>query len=228
MDNAHSSTSAKEEEVISKVAELMETLDQVKRYNALARSLRTSSLIIAVSIAAALAIVLMFNFLENMVDSLIPLALLIPLSVVWGGITLGAIYMEKSIGSVRVGEWKEELSRGFPSALKLLLELDWDRTLEELSLGRLSYALYGFMKAVAYWIATTTTLEILWRAYTLIFPQNTTIWDILIWAVVALAIVLLALSRDLSRRYKELNELDALLSELRWFSCELRRAEFQT
>ena len=27
--------------------------------------------------------------------------------------------------------------------------------------------------------------------------------------------------------YKELHELDMLLSELRWFSLELRRAEFQ-
>ena len=39
----------KEEAVVSKVAEFMETLDQVKRYNALARSLKMSSLIITAS-----------------------------------------------------------------------------------------------------------------------------------------------------------------------------------
>jgi hypothetical protein len=75
--------------------------------------------------------------------------LLVPLF----GIVAGSMVARKRVNSVRAGEWKEELSQGFPSTLKMLLELDWDKTIDDIS-GRLSYFVYGLLKTVAYWFVT--------------------------------------------------------------------------
>ena len=50
-----------EESVVSKVSELMETLDHIKRYNALSRSLKKFSLIVIGSIAISLAVGILFT-----------------------------------------------------------------------------------------------------------------------------------------------------------------------
>ena len=58
-----------EESVVSKVAELMETLDHVKKYNALARSFKKFALIVLSSIAVFLALGASLGFL-NLVATL--------------------------------------------------------------------------------------------------------------------------------------------------------------
>ena len=78
------------------------------------------------------------------------LLLLIPIS----GIAAGVVFIRRRINAVKTGEWKAELSHGFPSALKILLEMDWDETFDEISSGRVGYALYGLLKAAAYLIIT--------------------------------------------------------------------------
>ena len=219
-----------EVEVVEKVSELLETLDHVKKYNALSKAFRKFALIVVSSIIIFLVLGASIGFL-NLVASLdrpqifliAILLLLIPIS----GILTGVLYIRRSVNSIKTGEWKDELTHGFPSALKILTEMDWDETFDEISAGRVGYALYGLLKAAAYWIITVFTTGLVGNLVTFIFLHKTGFGS-LIWPLISLLIVYLVLRNDLSKRYNEIRALDKLLWELRWFSVELRRAEFQT
>jgi hypothetical protein len=219
-----------EEGVVSKVQELMETLDSIKKYNAFATSLKKFAIIIVASMTVFTIIMGMAEFydLKNFLDN--PLffsvsffALLIPII----GIVMGVLFMKRKVNYVKTGEWKEELSHGFPSALKMLVELDWEATFNEISMGKISYVLYGLMKTAAYWVVTFFALRLLGTAVFLSIFQRVEVFGGFFWGALALLIVLFALGNDLLRRYKEILSLDLLLMELRWFSFEFRKAEFQ-
>jgi F0F1-type ATP synthase assembly protein I len=211
----------------------METLDHVKRYNALANSLKNFAVVIASFFAVFFVLRGLVDFfdLSSMLDRpvfllVLFLLLLIPLV----GIAAGVMIVRRKVNSVRTGEWKEELSHGFPSALKMLLELDWDKTIDEISVGRLSYFLYGLLKTAAYWFVTFLALGFIGATFVFFFfPLRSPSFFLgFFLGLIALLIVFLFLRNDLLRRYKEIHSLDMLLWELRWFSLELRRAEFQT
>jgi F0F1-type ATP synthase assembly protein I len=221
-----------EESIVSKVEELMETLDHVKRYNALAKSLKKFTVVMA-------SFFIIFFVLRGLVDffdlgstldkpvflSVLFLLLLIPVV----GIAAAVLTVRKRVNSVRTGEWKEELSHNFPSALKILMELDWDKTLDEISVGRLSYFLYGLLKTAAYWVVTFFVLGFIGATLSIFFPHGAPpFFGGFLMGLLSLLIVFLVLRDDLLRRYKEIRSLDMLLWELRWFSLEFRRAEFQT
>jgi hypothetical protein len=220
-----------EENVVAKVAELMETLDHVKKYNVLAGSFKRFALIVVGSIAVFLALGASLGFLNLVVTFDRPqifvvslLLLVVPIT----GIAAGVLFIRRRVNAIKTGEWKEELSHGFPSALKMLLELDWDETFDEISSGRVGYALYGVLKTVAYWIITVFTVGLLGNLVTFLILHKPGLFGVPIWSLLSLLIVYLILRKDLSRRYNEIRALDKLLWELRWFSLELRRAEFQT
>ncbi len=217
-----------ENNVITKVSELMETLDHLKRYNALARSLKKFALIIIGSIAVYLTLNALLDVTGFDYSTIWPLStifrfslLLIPLI----GLASGVIYVKKQVNKVRTGEWKEKLSQGFPGALEVVIELDWDKILDEIFKGKLSYAIYGLLKTAAYWLITFSSIQLVVNILTLYFLHRTVLLDSLIWIAFSLIIVILVLGRDLLRRYKEIHDLDMLLLELRWFSLELRSAQ---
>ncbi len=219
-----------EEKVVSKITELMETLDHVKKYNALARSLKKFALAIIISITiffcatiflAATGFIQTNNRPMGFIVGFI--LLLIPIT----GLVTGVMYVRRRVNSVKTGEWKQELSGGFPSALKILIELDWDKTFEEISVGKIGYAFYGLFKTGAYWFVTFFTIDIVLRATTF-YLFNASIEGGVGLGLFALLLVLLFLGNNLFRRYKELQSLDMLLWELRWFSLELQRNEFKT
>jgi hypothetical protein len=220
-----------EENVVAKVAELMETLDHVKKYNALSKSFKRFALIVLGSISVFLALGASLGFLNLAVTLDRPqffllsvLLLLVPIA----GISAGVFFIRRRVNSIETGEWKDELSHGFPSALKILLELDWDKTFDEISSGRVGYALYGLLKTAAYWIITVFAVGLLGNLLTFMILQKAELFGDFIWGLLSLLLVYLILRNDLSRRYNEIRALDKLLWELRWFSLELRRAEFQT
>ena len=219
-----------EESVVSKVSELMETLDHVKKYNALARSFKRFALIVLGSIAVFLAVGASLGFLNLVVTLDRPqlfvasiLLLLVPVI----GVAVGVLFIQQRVNSIETGEWKEELSHGFPAALKILLEMDWDKTFDEISSGRIGAALYGVLKLAAYSIITFFAVGLLGNLLTFLILHEAGFGGP-IWGLISILITYLILRKDLSRRYKEIQALDKLLWELRWFSLELRRAEFQT
>jgi hypothetical protein len=65
------------------------------------------------------------------------------------GVVVGILFVKRKIAAVKTGEWKEELSHGFPSALKLLSEMDWDATFAVVSSARSGYIMYGLVKGAA-------------------------------------------------------------------------------
>jgi hypothetical protein len=220
-----------EENVVANVAELMETLDHVKKYNALARSFKRFALIILGSIAVFLALGASLGFLNLVVTLDRPqlfLASLLLLLVPITGIAVGVLFIQRRVNAIKTGEWKDELSHGFPSALKMLLEIDWDEMFDEISSGRVGYALYGILKTVAYLIITVFAVGLLGNLVTFMILHKSGFFGVPIWGLLSLVVVYLILRKDLSRRYNEIRALDKLLWELRWFSLELRRAEFQT
>lgn len=224
-------TELTEENVVAKVAELMETLDHVKKYNAFPRAFRRFALIVISSIIIFLAVGASLGFLNLVVTFDRPqlflasvLLLLIPIA----GIIAGVLLIKRRVSAIKTGEWKDELSQGFPSALKILLELDWDKTFDEITSGRVSYALYGVLKAIAYWIITTFALGLLGNLIVFLTLHRADLFGGPLLGLISLLIVFLLLRNDLSRRYNEIRALDKLLWELRWFSNELRRTEFQT
>ena len=220
-----------EESVVSKVEELMEALDNIKRYNALAHSLKRFAIIIVVPITVFRILMGVFDFFDlrpaldkPMFLSIALLFLLIPVA----GIVLGVLFVRRRINSVRTGEWRKELSNGFPSALKILVELDWEKTFDEISMGKLSYALYALVKTAAYWIVSFFALNLIGNAAISPILQRADFFVEFLWGVLALLIVLLFLSNDLWKRYRDILALDMLLMELRWFSLEFRGIEFKT
>jgi hypothetical protein len=220
-----------EKSVVSKVEELMETLDVVKKYNALTRSLRKFTILIVSSITIFVILVGLFQFLDLMAVldrpvffSIALITFLIPVT----GIVTGVLFVRRRMNSVSVREWREELSQGFPSALKMLQELDWEKTFDEISMGKISYALYAVLKTAGYWFVTFFAVNFLANTVVFLILQRSEFFGGFLSAALAFLIVLLTLGNDLLRRYKELLALDMLLMELRWFSFEFRRAEFET
>jgi hypothetical protein len=223
--------SLKENSVVSKVAELMDTLDHIKRYVAIAHSLKKYLLIVVSSIALFLVIQTYFELYEidltlevTVYFVILFLSLLIPLT----GLLIGVLFMKKRVNSVKQGEWKEELSGGFSSSLKILTELDWDKTLDDISIGRFGYAIYGLIKTAAYLLISVSAFEVVWNGLTLLFFDKFIVAGAVFWGLFAVLLVLIVLSNDLLKRYNEIRALDRLVWELRWFSVEFGRAEFQT
>jgi hypothetical protein len=217
-----------EEAVVSKVSELMETLDHIKRYNALARSLKKFSIIIIGSIILFLAVGILHNSLKFEYELMKPIGLVLDLLLVLiplVGLALGVLYVRKQVNQTKTGEWKAKLAEGFPGALELIMKLDWENTLDEIYDGRLSYILYGLLKTAAYWFVAFFGLQLIANAFALYFLDRPVVAGSLFSLVFALLLALLLLGRDLFRRYKEIHALDMLLLELRWFSLELNRAE---
>ncbi|MCW4025200.1 MAG: hypothetical protein NWF01_09230 [Candidatus Bathyarchaeota archaeon] len=219
-----------EEQVASKVSELLITLDHIKKYNAIATSLKKFIIIVGSSIAFFLAILTVFEIyeLEHILTSTMFfvvafLMLLIPLA----GLTCGVLYIQKQVNAVKEGEWQPEISKGFSSTLKLLVDMDWEKTLEDIAIARLGYTIYSLLKAGTYMVVSLAAFELAWNSLTLIILHELVPIGALFWGFIAILVVAFALGDDLLKRYRELRALDMLVWELRWFSVEFGRAEFQ-
>jgi hypothetical protein len=216
-----------EEKVVAKVAELMETLDQVKKYGVLARHFKAFSLIVVGSITVCILINALLPF-SGLLDAFFgpqrffvtfPLVL-IPIT----GVVVGILFVRKKTNAVKTGEWKDELSQGFVSALKILSEMDWDEAFDVVSSGGLGYVMYGLVKGAAYWIITYFVLGFTFNVVTyIVLNRIGALGAASLWF--SLLITFLYLKKDLSRRFDEIREIDKLEWELRRVSDELRRAE---
>ena len=216
-----------EEIVVSKVAELMETLDEVKKYNVLEKHFNKFAIIVVSSIIAYLIVrtyMDFFNVLDvfGRTDRFFLTFLLVVIPAV--GETLGLLFIRRKLNATKTGGWKKELSNGFPSALKLLSEIDWDRSFDVVSSGGLGYAMYGLVKGIAYWIITYLTLGFAFNIITsILIGRTAALGNASLW--ISLLITFVYLKKDLSRRFNEIRALDKLQRELRRLSDELRNAE---
>ncbi|MCX8151040.1 MAG: hypothetical protein N3D85_06035 [Candidatus Bathyarchaeota archaeon] len=222
-----SENSITEEKVIAKVRELMETLDEVKKYEVLANHFNKFALIITSSIV----VVILTSTLLPYTGLLAPfepahrffltfLLVLIPIV----GVVIGVVFVKKQINSVKTGEWKYELSRGFPSALKMLSEMNFESYFNTISAGGLNYVMYGLVKGVAYWIITYFVAGLMFNLTTyMILHQTQILGGASMWT--ALLITFGYLKKELSKRFNEIRAIEKLQCELRRLSHELRNTE---
>jgi F0F1-type ATP synthase assembly protein I len=218
-----------EETVVAKVEEIMRILDDVKKYNALARALKTFvgiiffSFLVLVGLVVGLDLANLINSMDHGLFLILSFGLLlIPIS----GLAAGVLYIKRKVNTASTEEWKEELSNGFPSALKLLMELDWERTVDEIAIGKLTYLLYGLLKTGVYFFVTLFALEIVGNMLLVLLVGNIDVVSALFFGLLTFPVVYMLVGNDLLRRYKEIHTLDMLLLDLRWFSKEVGRYEF--
>ncbi len=208
----------------------METLYSVKRYSALARSMKKFAYIIAASFLMLIIAGMSADFLgqRGMLSGTLTLALLglfVLIPVV--GIILGVLFVRRKINSVKPDEWREELSNGFPGALKILTELNWAGTLEEIAIGKIGYAVYVVLKTLVIWAIVYTSMQLVANAILILLNESSMILTGYLFTFLSVIIVFLLLGNDLIKRYKEIQALDLLLWELRWFSVNFRKVEFE-
>jgi hypothetical protein len=220
-------SSVTEENVISKVTELMETLDRVKKYNALADSLKKFSAL-AVGSVIVYFVLTFIGYLLLPASLILHLLVILLLAIPVIGIALGIVFLRKKVNAVRTGEWKGELSGGFPSAIRVLSYQDWDKTFAEISRGRTSYAIYSVLKAMLFWLLAFFAIEHIISLLSFELLPKIDLFGGLFSGLIATLTIYLLLHKDLMTRYKEVQSLDSLLAELRWFSYEFRGAEFKT
>ena len=217
-----------EREIEQKVGQLMETMAQVARYNELSRSLKGfAAVVIGWGLGGVLLLFISSLLPSSTLASVEVLVSVLSLSTPVIGVVGGVVYIRRRVDSVKTGEWQPTLTQGFPGAVRVLTELDWDRVFEEITVGRLSYSLYVLLKVGAYWAVTFLALEVSEGIVFVHILHTSPPIDWFVWAALSLLVIAMAFGNDLVRRYKELHLLDLLLWELRWFSIEVGGIEFR-
>ena len=235
-----------EAQVVAKVEELMNALDQVKKYRALTRLMVDFALIMLASVVLLLSWELAVNFYkletgfycyyENavqytctassatgslFVQLLAGLSLLV---IPTTGLLIGIFWVDQRLKRVRTGEWKDSLREGFPGAVKLLQELRWESILEDIRASKIGYWVYFVAKVLGYWLLAYVVL---------LFPYALGIsalhldMNFYIPAFLSLVLVVVMSKDDLQRKYRQIVSLDSLMWELRWFSSEFKSAKFE-
>lgn len=220
-------SSITEENVVKKVAELMETLDEIKKYNVLDRYLKKFTLLVIGSIAVCIAVNLSISFfgLLSVYNEFERFFLNFPVVLIpTVGVAVGILFVKRKINAVKTGEWKEELSKGFPSALKLLSDIDWDNSFDVVSSGRLGYVMYSLVKGAAYGFIFFFIIGFLLNLLTYLVLHRIGALGYASFHFSFLAIIIY-LKHDLSKRFNEIREIDKLQCELRRLSHELRNTE---
>ncbi|MGD6809234.1 MAG: hypothetical protein ACQCN3_05995 [Candidatus Bathyarchaeia archaeon] len=230
-----------EQTVVSKVEELMQSLDQVKKYKVLSRLMVDFTVIVLSSIVALLALELTVNVLhllgafQGYFENLTTLtttyltstsrnnlfSILIPAL----GVLSGVAWVDYKLKKVEVNTWKNTIQEGFPGALKLLQDLDWNTVLQDIRTSKIVYALYSIAKVVGNWILSAMILIL---PFAVVFSFIHTSVNLYLFAVLSLTLALTLSRKNLQKKYQQITSLDALLWELRWFNSEFKTAEFQT
>ncbi len=230
-----------EQIVVSKVEELMRSLDQVKKYKALSHLMVDFLFIVLSSVAALLAFELAVNFLhlsgafQGYFEGLTTLTTrsltstsqnnLFAILVPGLGVLAGVAWVDYKLKKVEVNTWKSTMQEGFPGALKLLQDLDWNAVLQDIRTSKIVYVLYAVAKVMGNWILAAIIL-IIPLGFGLSFIHATL--NMYLFAFLSLILALVLTRKDLQKKYQQITSLDALLWELRWFNSEFKTAEFQT
>jgi uncharacterized membrane protein (DUF485 family) len=220
-------TVVEEKDLASRVAEVMTTLDEVKKYKELARSLADFALIIISAIIVVLFVYIGIDsyqalggqFTQGLIIS--GLEGIISLLIIAGGLIAGVLWIGRRTSRVRVGEWKKELvePNSTIGAMKLLAGLDWPTVFQDIRYSKLGFVFYSILKVIGYWILTFVILElILSFGLGILHIMPNLAYDAILSLIIAVAFS----RKDLQRRYNQSWALDSLLWELRWFESEFR------
>ncbi len=230
-----------EETLVTKVEELMSSLDDVKRYRELSCAMIDFGAIILGSVVAVMALVYVQSFYDvfygvpvsngyitlGATDSfpISPGASIATVLIVLLGIVLALHQVRRRVNRVSTGEWMPLLKEGAPGAIKLLSDTDWDSLQERASSARASYLLYELWIVAGYTILLFAAIYVFgsvvefWAGFQSSFLSS--------YLLVISALVVLILERkNFERGFEKLRALDALFWDLRWFASEFKGREF--
>jgi len=210
----------------------MTSLDQVKKYKALASGAVDFVAIMLLSVIAATFVFIGQDLYETYVNynpnNLGSPSFLIAAIVFAAGLIAGLLWVDRKVGTASKSTdepWKDQIEKeGTAGAIGILSKLDWSEIFDGIRYSKLGFVMYGIVKIIGYWILAFILL---------LFLDGFILDDFLhelvslpIIALVSLLLVLILSMRDLQKRYNQSWALDSLLWELRWFESEFRRAEF--
>jgi len=220
-----------EQDFSSRISELMTTLDQVKKYKELARSMFDFVLIVLSGLIVVLFVYIGFDLAQGLgwqvpEDLILSGVETLAAFIIFGGaVILGILRVDQRVRKVKVGEWKAIEKEGTTiETMKLLSTLDWPTVFQDIRYSKIGFVFYSVVKIVAYWILASILIGLgsSFGLYALHVAPN-----LLLVAIISLIIVLALNRNDLQKRYNQSWALDSLLWELRWFDSEFRgKAEF--
>jgi O-antigen/teichoic acid export membrane protein len=218
-----------EQVLSSKIAELLNVLDQVKKYKEIISSMIDLAIILSATAVAVLTINLSRNFLQVFYGENMALGTVVLNASIWiiiVGIIAGMLRVTLRVTSVKVGEWKSVLNEGAPGAIKLLEELKWETIFNDIRSAKLGVSIYGITRFILFWISGVAIFYFLIGNVLGFFIHLSL--NVVAIGFLSLVFALAVSSKDLRRRYQQIGHLDSLLWELRWFESEFRRADFKT
>jgi len=213
----------------SKMAELLNVLDQVKRYREIAASMIDFAIIISATAVAVLILNVSRNLWTVFYGGSVALGTIIgnvSILLIILGIVGGILRVTLRVNAVKLEEWKSTLNEGTPGAIKLLQELRWETIFNDIRYAKLGFSLYGIIIMILCWVNGAVFLYLLGVAF-LGHVIHLSLNPIAI-GLISLVFALALRNKDLRERYEQAGHLDSLLWELRWFESEFRRADFKT
>ena len=207
----------------------MTTLDEVRKYKELARSLVDFALIIISSVVVALFVYIGFDLYQALggqfpSDLIISgIEAIISLIILAGAFIAGTLWVGRRTARVKVGEWKQELEQDSTTgAIKILAGMDWPSVFQDIRYAKIGFVFYAILKVIGYWILTFIILFLLSTFGFSALHVVEDVPDIVYVAILSLVIAVAVSVKDLQRRYDQSWALDSLLWELRWFDSEFR------
>ena len=212
------------------MTEFMTALDQVKRYKEFASAMADFVIIFVASLVTLEAV----NIAVNLMDVFYGFNIVYPgnsvvlpiygVVILFVGAVIGVYWVIRKLNSVTTMQWKSTLNEGPPGALKLLQEINWERTFDDIRFAKLGFALYGVVKIIVYWMMAFILFGFLSGVMGNIVHLS---FEPISLVVIPLVLVLVLSMSDLRYRFEQVGRLDSLLWELRWFDSEFRRADFK-
>lgn len=216
-----------EDALSSKMAEFMTTLDQVKKYRAILASMTDFTIILLVTVVAALSfsiVMRLSNIFFMAASGQHMVVYFLFFAIFPAGIITAVWRVRQRVKSVKIREWKTKLSEGASGAIELLQNIQWDNVFSDIRYAKLGFVLYGIAKILAFWgLSVVAMFGFNWLVE---FLLHMTI-DTNIVLLFSLVTVLILSRNDLRNRYEQIGRLDWLMWELRWFESEFRGANFE-
>lgn len=230
-----------EQELVAKVEELMSSLDSAREYKEIAKAMIDSSLILLSVTLMILSVILIFNLLELLgyinTFFIIPFIIIYPITfyllllIIPVGIIIG-----RRRYSRKMENWREILKEGTPGAIRLLTELDWKKTFEDLRTMKwaifarviggiiIRYIFIQLLMSIVHYIIVlflffpSFYLNIIYTYLDLIY---------LLFYLIPIPIAIYTSKSDIKKYYQKLGSVDYLIWSLRWLYNEFKGMKFE-
>lgn len=225
-----------EQELVTKVEELMLSLDSAREYKEITKAMFDSSLIVSSILLTILSFTLIFNtceifgYINTQVIIPFPYVMTIVFYLLLLIIPLGVFIGRRRALRKRTEKWREVLKEGAPAAIKLLAELDWKSIFEDIRLMKYAIVIrlvggvflyYLFIQMLGLFVG----LAILNIYINVLFAYLDLYY--LAMYILPIPIAIFFSRSDFKNYYQKLGSVDYLLWNLRWLYSEFKGMRFE-